>query len=106
MLPVPFIAELLNPWIIFGFLGQFIFFMRFVVQWLKSEKKHAVVVPMSFWWLSIIGSIIILIYSIHIKDVVFSTAQVLSLFIYARNMMLQESFAKEALHAATSPSVK
>jgi lipid-A-disaccharide synthase-like uncharacterized protein len=87
-------AELLNPWVVFGFFGQFIFFMRFVVQWLLSEKKHEVVVPMSFWWLSIGGSIIILIYSIHIRDIVFSTAQVLSLFIYARNMMLQESFVK------------
>src|ERR1700679_1729037 len=95
----PLIAELLNPWIIFGFLGQFIFFMRFVVQWLRSEKKHAVVVPMSFWWLSIIGSIIILIYSIHIKDIVFSTAQVLSLFIYARNMMLQKSFTDQSVIA-------
>jgi lipid-A-disaccharide synthase-like uncharacterized protein len=88
-------SELLNPWVLFGFFGQFVFFMRFVVQWLMSEKKHEVVVPMSFWWLSIFGSIIILIYSIHIKDIVFSTAQVASLFIYGRNMMLQENFAKE-----------
>lgn len=70
--------------------------MRFVIQWLKSEKKHEVVVPMSFWWLSIGGSILILIYSIHIKDIVFATAQVASLFIYVRNMMLQNNFTKNA----------
>jgi lipid-A-disaccharide synthase-like uncharacterized protein len=85
-------SELLNPWILFGFFGQFVFFARFVVQWIMSEKKHEIVIPMMFWWLSIGGSIIILIYSIHIKDIVFSTAQVLSLFIYARNMMLQSKF--------------
>jgi lipid-A-disaccharide synthase-like uncharacterized protein len=90
------LQPLLNPWIIIGFIGQFIFFMRFVVQWLLSEKKHEVVVPMSFWWLSIVGSIIILVYSIHIKDIVFSSAQVLSLAIYVRNMMLQKSFTRPA----------
>lgn len=83
------LATLLNPWVIFGFFGQFVFFMRFVFQWITSEKKKEVVVPMIFWWLSIWGSILILIYSIHIKDIVFSTAQVASLFIYVRNMMLQ-----------------
>jgi lipid-A-disaccharide synthase-like uncharacterized protein len=93
----PYISELLNPWIIIGFLGQFIFFLRFLVQWLLSEKKHAVVVPISFWYLSIVGSLIILIYSIHIKDIVFTTAQILSLFIYARNLALQKSFAHEVI---------
>ncbi|MDR3548856.1 MAG: lipid-A-disaccharide synthase N-terminal domain-containing protein [Candidatus Pacebacteria bacterium] len=94
--------ELMNPWVIFGFFGQFVFFMRFVFQWLKSEKKHEVVIPMSFWWLSIIGSILILIYSIHIKDIVFSTAQVLSLAIYVRNMVLQSQFD----HHSITPKLK
>ena len=91
------IAELLNPWILFGFFGQFVFFLRFIVQWLLSEKKKEVVIPMSFWYLSIAGSVIILIYSIHIKDIVFSTAQVLSVFIYVRNMMLQSNFKAPAV---------
>jgi lipid-A-disaccharide synthase-like uncharacterized protein len=94
------LAELLNPWVVFGFFGQFVFFMRFILQWITSEKKHQVVVPMSFWWLSIGGSILILIYSIHIKDIVFATAQVASLFIYVRNMMLQNSFTKNQLATA------
>jgi len=75
-------------WLFIGFFGQFIFFLRFIVQWLASEKEKKVVVPTSFWYLSIAGTIVILIYSIHIHDIVFITAQILSLFIYARNIML------------------
>ncbi|MBA3789345.1 lipid-A-disaccharide synthase N-terminal domain-containing protein [Patescibacteria group bacterium] len=92
-------AELLNPWVIFGFFGQFIFFLRFIIQWLTSEKKQAVIVPLSFWYLSIGGSLLILVYSIHIRDIVFATAQVLSLFIYFRNLMLQNNFAAQSSEA-------
>ncbi len=80
-----------NFWVIVGFLGQFIFFMRFVVQWLASEKEKKVVIPMLFWYLSIIGSLIILIYSIERKDIVFVTASFLNIFIYLRNIFLSKS---------------
>lgn len=83
------LQNLLNPWVIFGFLGQGIFFLRFIVQWISSEKNKAVVIPMSFWYLSIAGTVIIFIYSVHIKDIVFSIAQVLSMFIYIRNIYMQ-----------------
>ena|SRR5581483_8976221 len=88
-------STLLNPWIIIGFTGQFIFFMRFIVQWIASEKHERVVVPVMFWYLSIIGSLIILVYSIHIKDIVFITAQVLSLFIYFRNLLLESKLKRD-----------
>jgi lipid-A-disaccharide synthase-like uncharacterized protein len=84
---------LLNPWIIIGFFGQFLFFMRFVVQWLASEKKKQVTIPKMFWYLSISGTLVILAYSIHRKDVVFIVAQVLSLFIYARNLSFERRMA-------------
>jgi lipid-A-disaccharide synthase-like uncharacterized protein len=80
-------SSLWTPWVIIGFAGQFVFFMRFIVQWIASEKKKEVVIPVSFWYLSIAGTLIILAYAIHIKDIVFTTAQVASLFIYARNLM-------------------
>lgn len=92
-----FITFLLNPWIIIGFFGQFLFFMRFIVQWLASEKKGRVVVPKMFWYLSIGGTLVILAYSIHIKDVVFTVAQVLSLFIYARNLMFERKLALQSV---------
>ena len=75
-------------WLFIGFLGQGIFFLRFIVQWLTSEREKKVVIPKSFWYLSIAGTLIILVYSIHIRDIVFTTAQVLSLFIYVRNISL------------------
>jgi lipid-A-disaccharide synthase-like uncharacterized protein len=91
------LSVLLNPWILLGFFGQFVFFLRFIVQWLASEKEERVVVPTVFWYLSIGGSLIILIYSIHIKDIVFSTAQVASLFIYVRNLMFENKLKRKQL---------
>lgn len=74
--------------VIFGFFAQFIFFLRFVVQWWESEKKGQSVVPPSFWYLSIIGTIMILIYSVIKKDIVFSVASSLNMLIYLRNISL------------------
>ena len=83
-----FYLLLLNPWVLLGFFGQFIFFLRFVVQIIVSEKKKQSVVPEAFWWISIAGTIIILIYSIHIKDIVFIVANFLQFIIYIRNLVL------------------
>jgi lipid-A-disaccharide synthase-like uncharacterized protein len=79
-----------DGWVVFGFLAQFVFFLRFVVQWWASEKEKKSVVPMSFWYLSIIGSVMILVYAIRRQDIVFITAQFLALFIYLRNIMLHK----------------
>jgi len=81
----------LDTWVIFGFFAQFIFFLRFAVQWWVSEKEKKSVVPMSFWYLSIIGSVMILIYAIKRQDIVFIVAQFLALFIYIRNIMLHKT---------------
>ena len=79
---------LLNPWVLFGFAAQFIFFLRFAVQWWVSEKKKQSVIPVSFWYLSLVGTVMILIYSIQRKDIVFITASCLNSLIYIRNLML------------------
>lgn len=83
-----FFLTLFNPWVLFGFFAQFIFFLRFAVQWFISERKKKSTVPISFWWISILGTILITIYSVHIKDVVFTIASLLSFVIYIRNLML------------------
>lgn len=83
------LIALINPWVLLGFFGQFVFFSRFLVQWLASEKEQRVVIPRLFWYLSIAGALIILVYSIYRKDIVFITAQSLSLFIYFRNLVLE-----------------
>jgi len=97
-----FILYLLSPWIIIGFFGQFLFFMRFIVQWLASERKGQVVIPKMFWYLSIAGTLVILAYAIHIKDIVFSVAQVLSLFIYGRNLMFERRLTLQRAAAGTT----
>ena len=82
------ILALLDLWVIFGFAAQFIFFLRFAVQWWVSEKKKQSVIPVSFWYLSLVGTLMILIYSVHRKDIVFIAASCLNSLIYIRNLML------------------
>jgi len=82
------IGELRQPLVLFGFAGQFVFFLRFVVQWFASERRGQVHIPVAFWYLSIAGGIILLTYAVLRRDLVFSTAQALSLVIYLRNLML------------------
>jgi lipid-A-disaccharide synthase-like uncharacterized protein len=78
----------LNWWVVFGLAAQGCFFLRFVIQWIASEKKKKSVMPIHFWYLSLVGGIGILIYSIHIGDIVFILGQGAGLLIYARNIIL------------------
>lgn len=78
----------LNFFMILGFLGQIFFSLRFVVQWIASEKNKKSVVPLSFWILSILGSSLLLIYAIYRRDPVFILGQAPNLLIYFRNLWL------------------
>lgn len=81
--------EKVKYWIAFGLLGQICFSMRFIFQWIYSEKRKKSVIPVSFWYLSIVGSIILFIYAaIYLKDIVFTLGQMFGLFIYSRNLAL------------------
>lgn len=84
------INSLKNPWVLFGFAAQFLFFSRFIVQWLASEKAKKVVIPLLFWYLSIIGAIMIFIYAVYRSDIVFMASSSLSLAIYGRNIVLHK----------------
>ena len=75
-------------WIGIGFAGQALFMMRFVIQWWSSEKAGQVVIPVSFWYFSLAGGVVLTIYAVHRKDPVFIFGQALSLFIYVRNLHL------------------
>jgi lipid-A-disaccharide synthase-like uncharacterized protein len=75
-------------WLVFGFCGQAVFFSRFVIQWIESERKKRSVIPVSFWWLSIVGSLTLLAYAIHQKDPVFIAGQSCGTIIYLRNIQL------------------
>jgi len=78
----------MNGWVLFGFFGQFVFAMRFIIQWIVSEKKKESIVPLSFWYLSLGGGVILLIYAIYKNDPVFMLGQATGLIVYARNLML------------------
>ena len=72
--------------IIVGFGGQALFASRFIIQWLKSEGARKSVIPVTFWYFSIGGGAVLLLYAIWRKDPVIMCGQGLGLFIYARNL--------------------
>ncbi|MEZ5919189.1 MAG: lipid-A-disaccharide synthase N-terminal domain-containing protein [Alphaproteobacteria bacterium] len=73
-------------WLCVGFLGQGLFFMRFFVQWLASEKQKKSVIPKAFWYFSLAGGVTLLSYAIYRQDPVFIIGQGTGLFIYLRNL--------------------
>jgi lipid-A-disaccharide synthase-like uncharacterized protein len=73
-------------WIIVGFMGQSLFFMRFFVQWLASEREGRSVIPVSFWYFSVGGGMILFLYALWRQDPVFIFGQSTGLLIYARNL--------------------
>jgi lipid-A-disaccharide synthase-like uncharacterized protein len=73
-------------WIVIGFLGQTLFFMRFFMQWVASERAGRSVMPVSFWFFSLGGSAILLAYAIYKHDPVFIVGQSVGFFIYTRNL--------------------
>ena len=75
-------------WVAFGLIAQILFTGRMVVQWLVSEKHKRSVVPVAFWWMSLAGATMLVIYFIWRKDVVGVLGQSAGWFIYVRNLIL------------------
>jgi lipid-A-disaccharide synthase-like uncharacterized protein len=75
-------------WIAIGFLGQGLFFGRWVIQWIVSERTAKSEVPLAFWYMSLIGGLITLAYAIYRKDPVFIAGQSIGALVYIRNLML------------------
>ena len=86
-------------WVAFGLVGNALFFSRFLVQWVASERARDSVVPVSFWWLSIAGSVVLLIYAIHIGNPVFMLAYLPNAFVYGRNLVLVRRRSQENVDA-------
>lgn len=91
-------------WFAFGFLGQAVFTARFLVQWVASEKQRDSVVPVAFWWLSLQGGLILLLYAIHRRDPVIIVGQSMGAFIYVRNLMLVAKGRRRAARRVASPA--
>lgn len=75
-------------WLVIGFSGQIAFTGRFVLQWLYSEYKKRSVIPVSFWYLSIVGSTLLFAYAIYRQDPVFIVGQAFGSIVYLRNLQL------------------
>lgn len=76
----------LDWWVFLGIVAQGLFTMRFVVQWLASEKAGRSVVPLAFWWFSISGGVLLLAYALYRRDPVFIAGQGFGVFVYLRNL--------------------
>ena len=75
-------------WLIVGFVAQLMFSMRFIVQWLASERAQRSIVPEMFWYFSVAGGALLLAYAVYRLDPVFMLGQGMGLLIYARNIHL------------------
>lgn len=75
-------------WRTIGFAGQGVFFSRFLVQWIASEKQKRSVIPNAFWFLSLLGGLTLFAYAIWLGDPVFIVGQATGAFIYTRNIWL------------------
>ena len=73
-------------WLAVGFGGQAVFASRFIIQWLYSEKQRKSVVPVGFWYLSIIGGITVFFYALHRRDPVITLGQACGILVYSRNL--------------------
>jgi lipid-A-disaccharide synthase-like uncharacterized protein len=92
--------EGIDPWMCVGFLGQLLFFTRFVVQWIASERKRRVVVPAAYWYISIVGTCILLVYSVHLRNPVFMLGFGVTFFIYMRNIQLLRRGRRDSADSA------
>jgi lipid-A-disaccharide synthase-like uncharacterized protein len=80
-----------NPdlfWVAIGFAGQALFGMRFLIQWLSSERKGHSVIPVAFWYFSIVGGAVSLVYALHLRAWPIVLGQGMPLLIYARNLWM------------------
>ena len=90
----------LDWWVVLGFAAQGLFTMRFVVQWLASERAGRSVIPLAFWWFSIGGGFLLLVYALYRKDPVFIAGQAFGVFVYLRNLYFVLRERKQAGAAA------
>jgi lipid-A-disaccharide synthase-like uncharacterized protein len=72
----------------FGFLAQAIFAMRFIIQWIASERRRVSHIPLGFWWLSLSGGVLMTMYGLLRRDPVIILGQAPGLVVYVRNLML------------------
>lgn len=75
-------------WLVIGFAGQLVFSLRFLVQWIASERRRESVIPVAFWYISITGTTLLFAYATYRRDPVFMLGQAFGFIVYIRNLML------------------
>ncbi len=88
-------------WVVLGLTAQLAFTARFLVQWIASERAGESYVPVAFWWLSIIGGLMLLAYAIYRWDIVFMLGQAMGIVVYIRNLVLIRRKARRDRAGAT-----
>jgi len=93
-----FVARL-DWWVLLGFAAQAFFTMRFLVQWIASERAGRSVIPLTFWWCSIGGGLLLFVYALYRRDPVFILGQGFGVFVYLRNLQFVMRERKQAAAA-------
>jgi len=93
----------LTLWTIIGFLGQAFFSMRFLLQWIFTEKARKSVIPEMFWYFSMLGGVTLFAYALHRQDPVFIVGQGAGLLIYSRNIYFVWREKRRARELAGTP---
>jgi len=88
-------------WFALGLVAQTAFFSRFLVQWIASERAGRSVVPIAFWYLSLSGSLMLLIYAIHRKEPIFVLGQSVGGIVYVRNLVLLKKRGESTTEATS-----
>ena len=76
----------IDAWVVLGFVAQAFFTARFAVQWIASERAGKSIIPIAFWWCSIGGGLLLLVYALYRRDPVFIAGQAFGVFVYLRNL--------------------
>jgi len=89
----------MNTYLIYsiGFLGQFLFFSRTIIQWFKSENEGEIISPVVFWQISLVASQIMLFYGIFRNDFAIILGQFIVYFVYIRNLQLKKAWKKMSI---------
>lgn len=93
-----------SPWVIVGFVGQLLFTGRMLVQWIESERQKRSVVPVSFWWFSLLGTSMLLAYAVARRDPVYIVGQSFGFVVYSRNLVLLKRAGDRMSTPATDPA--
>lgn len=95
------INKVKNPFALLGLAGQACFFARFLLQWIASERARRSLVPVGFWYLSIAGGCMVLLYGFYIWDPIVLLGQSTGVFVYGRNLRLIQRERRRAAVVAT-----